>query len=70
MLNNATRQFIKKHLSDDIHKLALQSRSLNIQDVDIPFALDQIRLRKKSKYKIPSWYTNDNIIYPSSVSLE
>ena len=70
MLDEAAKNFIREHLADDIHKLALQTPSLNSPGLDIPFLLNQINLRNRSKSKLPSWYVNDNIIYPSSVSLE
>lgn len=70
MLNEETKNFIKNHLDDDIHQLAFQLKSFSLKGIDVHFVLNQINLRKKSKNKLPSWYINDDIIYPSSIPLE
>ncbi|MDL2224138.1 class I SAM-dependent methyltransferase [Bacteroidales bacterium OttesenSCG-928-M06] len=70
MLNEATKVFVREHLSEDIHHLALRFRAVDIPGVDVTFALNQIASRQKSKNKLPSWYSNKNIIYPPPLSLE
>lgn len=62
------KQFINEHESDDIHALALQSS--HYPGIDITFVIQQIRGRKIAKNKIPSWYENQDIIYPKHLSLE
>lgn len=63
-----TKAFIKKHESDNVKLLALQARSY--PTIDIRFALQQIAARQISKNKIPSWYENEDIIYPQHLSIE
>ncbi|MDR0427033.1 MAG: class I SAM-dependent methyltransferase [Dysgonamonadaceae bacterium] len=70
MLNQATKDFIEKHLSCDVQRLALQFRPEKHPDVVISEALDQIKARRKSKYKIPTWFQNSEVIYPPLLSLE
>ena len=70
MLNQAEKDFIKKHLNEDVRKLALQIQSKNYPEITGALVLNQIRSRQKSKEKIPSWAQNDEIIYSPSLSLE
>ena len=70
MLNQAEKDFIKKHLNEDVRKLALQIQSKNYPGINTALVLNQIAARQKSKTKIPSWAQNDEIIYSPSLSLE
>lgn len=67
-MDSKTIQFIKDHENDDIPSLALQSK--RYPDIDMPFVLQQIKGRQIAKQKIPSWYENENIVYPSHLALE
>ena len=68
MINQATLDFIRRHQDDDVRKLAfLGSKN---PDVDMPFALDQIRGRKMARVKLPRWAEIDGIIYPPHISME
>jgi len=59
------QEFILTHENDDVRELALRySRE------DIPFLLAQIEGLQIAKDKIPSWYSNNEIIYPAHLSLE
>ena len=60
--------FIREHLHDDVHQLSLQAA--RYPDVDMAFAVRQISGRQKIRYKVPSFYSVDEIIYPSALSLE
>lgn len=62
MLSDKDRQFINESLSDDVKLLALKG-------VD-PFIINQIAGRQKIKDKLPSWYKQDQLLYPASLSLE
>lgn len=67
-LSKENKDFIKDHIGDDTHKLALQgSRYPNL---DFRLCLDQIRARQKSREKLPSWHDNFDLIYPPSISVE
>lgn len=60
--------FIKEHLSDNTDKLLLNAA--RYPDMDIPFVVEQIIARRQIKDKLPQWYANDEIIYPSRLSTE
>ena len=51
-MNEATRQYIRQHLDDDIRQLAL--RGTKDPEVDLAFALQQIDGHKRAKEKLPS----------------
>lgn len=61
-------QFVREHQNDDIRTLALQAKKY--PDVDMSVAINQIAGRKAAGHKIPTWYANENIIYPVHLSLE
>ncbi len=79
--NEATRRFVNQHLDDDVRQLALQysaHRSSSSDkgegggdgDVELPFALDQIRGRQIARRKLPTWAAIDDILYPPHLSME
>ena len=67
-LNQATTDFIKTHLHDDVRTLALQSS--RYPDVDMNEALIQISGRQIAEKKIPSWAQETDILYPKHLSME
>ena len=68
MMNQATQDFIRQHQDEDVRQLAfLGSKN---PEVDMPFALDQIRGRKMARAKLPRWASIDGIIYPPHISME
>ena len=68
MMNQATQDFIRQHQDEDVRQLAfLGSKN---PEVDMPFALDQIRGRKMARAKLPIWANIDGIIYPPHISME
>ena len=67
-MNQATKNYIKKHAEGDVRQLALQGTK--DPDVNLTFALEQIAGRQKAKTKIPSWAETEGIIYPSHLSME
>ena len=68
MISAALNEFVKEHENDDIHVLAL--RATHTAEIDIQLAIRQITGRRIAKEKIPSWYINENILYPKHLSLE
>lgn len=67
-MNQATQDFIHHHQDDDVRKLAfLGSKN---PEVNMPFALDQIRGRQMARVKLPRWASIDGIIYPPHISME
>jgi 16S rRNA G966 N2-methylase RsmD len=67
-MNEETKQFITDHIEDNIHQLALQSGRFPL--VDMPFAIRQINGKQKIKTKIPTFFHNNDILYPVQLSLE
>ena len=67
-MNEETRRFILEHIDDDIHQLALQSGKFPL--IDISLAIRQINGKQKVKSKIPSFFRNEDILYPAQLSLE
>ena len=68
IMNQATLDFIRQHQDDDVRQLAFLSSKY--PEVDMPFALDQIRGRKMARVKLPRWASIDGIIYPPHISME
>lgn len=68
IMNQATLDFIRQHQDDDVRQLAFLGSKY--PEVDMPFALDQIRGRKMARVKLPRWASIDGIIYPSHISME
>ncbi len=66
--NEATIRFVREHREDDVRALALQARRDN--EVDLPWALDQIQGWQTAHRKLPSWAAIDGIIYPPHLSME
>lgn len=67
-MNQATLDFIRQHQDDDVRQLAFLGSKY--PEVDMPFALDQIRGRKMARMKLPLWASIDGIIYPPHISME
>lgn len=67
-MNQATQDFIRQHQDDDVRQLAFLGSKY--PDVDMPFALDQIRGRKMARVKLPRWASLEGIIYPPHISME
>ena len=68
IINQATLDFIRQNQDDDVRQLAFLGSKY--PEVDMPFALDQIRGRKMARVKLPRWASIDGIIYPPHISME
>ena len=66
-INGNIKEFIKKHLNDDVNKLALSKFP---EGVDKQFVIRQIQARQVLSKKLPSWAENDELIFPKKLSLE
>ena len=66
-MNTATRDFIEKHLKDDVRSLALSKFP---EDVDKTLALNQIEARQILSKKVPSWASNPDLLFPKHLSIE
>jgi 16S rRNA G966 N2-methylase RsmD len=60
--------FVRQHAESDVLKLALQAHLY--PNIDIKLAIQQIQGRQKAKFKLPSFYDNENIVYPLGLSIE
>lgn len=67
-MNQATQDFIRQHQNDDVRQLAFLGSKY--PEVDMTFALDQIRGRKMARVKLPRWASLEGIIYPPHISME
>ena len=68
LINEATRDFIRRHADDDVRRLALQGAK--DAEVDLPLALQQIAGRQTARRKLPSWAEVEGIIYPPHLNME
>lgn len=67
-INPETLGFIKTYLDHPMRELVLKKRDQPF--VDYPFALQQIQVRQKAKYKLPEWSSNIQLVFPPALSLE
>jgi hypothetical protein len=68
ILNSEIQEFIKKNIGTSISKLALQKNPFpKVEWISI---LNQIEAKTKSKDKLPTWFSTNNIIYPAKISIE
>ena len=63
-----TAEFIHEYREQDTRQLALQSA--RFPDVDMPYALDQIKGWQTARRKLPTWAVCDGIVYPPHLSME
>ena len=66
-IDDRTKDFISKHLKDDVNRLALAKFP---DDIDREFVVRQIHARQVLNKKLPSWAENDELIFPKKLSLE
>ena len=68
IMNQATQDFIRQHQDEDVRQLAFLGSKY--PEVNMPFALDQIRGRKMAHVKLLRWASIEGIIYPPHISME
>ena len=68
ILNKNIQDFISKNSGTSITKLALQKNPF--PEVEWILILNQIEAKGKAKDKLPTWFSTENIIYPSKISVE
>lgn len=66
-MNEATRNFVRQHADDDVRKLALRGST---DGVDLTIALQQIQGRQAARKKLPSWASQEDILYPPHLNME
>lgn len=67
-LNQKIIDFVKSNMEADTKSLALNNRQL--EAIDLKIALEQIESRQKIKAKLPTWYSNYELILPNKLFLE
>jgi len=68
LLQDTVQLFIKSKLGIPVSEIALQKNPF--PDIDWKLILEQIESREKSKSKLPTWFTNEKILYPPKISIE
>jgi hypothetical protein len=68
LLNPEIQKYINSQLGVDISKLALQKNPF--PEVNWVTILNQIAAKSKAKDKLPTYFSSENIIYPSKISVE
>jgi len=68
ILNKNIQDFIAKNSGVPITKLALQKNPF--PELEWISILNQIEAKSKAKDKLPTWFSTENIIYPSKISVE
>jgi hypothetical protein len=68
VLDSEVQEYIKNHLNDDVHKLAMSKSPF--KQVDSKELANQIAAKNKSAKKLPTWYKTESIYYPALLSIE
>jgi hypothetical protein len=68
LLNTEIQSFINNNIDKNISKLALQKNPFT--EVEWISILNQIEAKTKAKFKLPTWFSTKNIVYPSKISIE
>jgi hypothetical protein len=68
ILNPEIQKYIIEKTEEDISKLAFQKNPF--PTIDFKIILNQIEGRKKSVYKLKTWFDTKNIIYSNKISIE
>ena len=67
-ISQALFSFIKEHAADDLAQLLLSTN--RYPAIDVPFAVEQIRARRSIRDKLPTWYANAALLFPSKMAVE
>lgn len=68
ILEASVQAYINEHLDDDVSKIALRKSIFDgISSAEIAA---QVAAKKKSKSKLPTWFSHEQIYYPSVLSIE
>ncbi len=68
LLAEEVRAFIQKHQNEDPFDLSLKAPKF--KNIPVQLAIEQIRVRKKARKKLPEWYGCEKLIFPHGVSIE
>lgn len=68
ILSSDLKEFINSNLKNDINKLALKKNPF--PDYEWSWILNQIQAKQKAEKKLPTWFSNQDVIFPSTLSIE
>lgn len=68
ILSSDLKQFINDNLKQDINTLALKKNPF--PDYEWSWILNQIQAKQKAEKKLPTWFVNADVIFPSTLSIE
>ena len=60
--------FVNEHLNDDLSRLIMQRDKW--PQLDMAIAADCIAARRKLRGKVPEWYDDPRLLFPSPLSAE
>lgn len=64
----ALKTFVEEHLGEDVDRLLLTAS--RYPEIDMPWAVDQIRARRQIREKLPDWYACGELVFPSRIAAE
>lgn len=67
-LSSDLKEFINNNLKQDINSLALKKNPF--PDYEWSWILNQIQAKQKAEKKLPTWFSNEDVIFPSTLSIE
>ncbi len=68
LLDKQVQAYITSNLKADVSKIALSKSPF--AEVSSAELANQVAARRKSEKKLPTWFKQENIIYPSTLSIE
>lgn len=68
ILKSDLKEFINNNLKQDIKTLALKKNPF--PDYEWSWILNQIQAKQKAEKKLPTWFSNDDVIFPNTLSIE
>lgn len=68
MVRADIKDFINNNLKKNINDLSLKKNPF--PDCDWAWVLNQIQAKQKAEKKLPTWFTNEDVIFPSTLSIE
>ncbi|MDR3194069.1 MAG: class I SAM-dependent methyltransferase [Tannerella sp.] len=68
LLSDTLQTFIQTHAGDDLSGLLLSAA--RFPEIDVPFAVEQIAARRQVREKLPAWYADSRLLFPSRTAAE
>jgi len=68
ILPSDLKEFINNNLKQDINNLALKKNPF--PEYEWSWILNQIQAKRKAEKKLPTWFSNEDVIFPSTLSIE